>query len=779
MSNWKFIKDWIEEPNNTFTRARHEEKYIYGLYGLVDAPSVSYGIFKTLYSLWVDDDSNPHGFHDFITSPIGCAAALIVTVPLIVCSYLGNTVDDGEKDAFLKYDIGLSKFSSNSNPSDALDSLKDNTLYLCWDEDSQSVIVDAKYKNKKKCVRFPIKVNSLGAFSESIKNKIGSSEVFELTAEEKETLLAATTQRDYVAVKHYLAVYWPFLRDIIKGLKNTFKGMTSTLQVGELLLGTDLHYFLLPTTLGLGLILAAVRLSLRSMKNQRKKEMDYNADLLIKVRSEQYKYDQFAEIREKIVAQSHLSSFGWLFAAATGGLIDSLYLYVGILCLVVTPWAPGLLIFLVACSALYGLICIATRVYEEYEYQRLLIETQVRVELEMLRREILDLVNAISAPTNAVVTVENWRACQETLFTKLNEMVQQKKKLEKYSSFQSSFLITMYGLQSGLAVYGAVVSAALMATMIVTLAGGAIPPVAVVICVALGLVFLAVFLIHAHMTFRCRENPIRSAECILTSRYDLIQLGKESLSDAELQPKTLRIYLNEAGQLCSEAIKDGEKKPERLCIEWLLGADADKIRQLIQAEEAEENLPQEVLSRELQAQLFHVLAYKGYFPSLPMHEYIETVKNANYSDCAEISRQKMPHIELALLTCMAMNNSPQLYTQSIAEIVRAGCSGTRQGQKVMGFMGAVWDADETHFHDMTTAEQCCLIFMACLYTSVLAVRADVRAFGKPKPGAVIVNNAHSGTAYGNHSFFSDPPTSPRASVGTENPGHPRYVSLLT
>jgi len=298
------------------------------------------------------------------------------------------------------------------------------------------------------------------------------------------------------------------------------------------------------------------------------------------------------------------------------------------------------------------------------------------------------------------------------------------------------------------------------------------------------LVFLAVFLIHAHMTFRCRENPVRPAESISPSGYDRIQLGKNSLSDDKLQPSTLRIYLNPVGQLCSEAIKINE--PERLCIESLLGADADKIRQLIHDETTEESLSKVVLSQELQAQLFHVLAHKGYFPSLPMHEFIDKVKRDNYhgEGCpvkkvnTAISTLEMPHIELALLTCMAMNNSPQLYTQSIAEIVRAGCSGTRQGQKVMGFMGAVWDADETHFHDMTTAEQCCLIFMACLYTSVLAVRADVRAFGKPKPGAVIVNNAHSGTASGNHSFFSDLITSPQASPRTTGENNPGYVSSL-
>jgi len=784
MSHWKFIKDWIEEPNKAFTRALHEEKSVYGLYGLIDAPSVSYGVFKTLYSLWVDDDSDPHGFHNFITSPIGCAAAVIVTVPLIVCSYLGNTVDDGEKDAFLKYDISASTFSGDPNAAGAL---KDDTLHLCWDADSQSVIAIAKYK--KTCVRFPIKANTLGAYSESITAKLQASGLHTWTEDERKVLLDATKQRDYVAVKHYLAVYWPFLRDVIKGLKNTFKGMTSTLQVGELLLGKDLHYFLLPTTLGLGLILAGVRLSLRSMKNQRKKEMDYNADLLMKIRNEQCKRDEFAVIRNKIEAQSHLSSVGWLFAAATGGMIDSLYLYVGILCLVATPWAPSLLIFLVACSALYGLICIATRVYEEYEYQRLLIETQVRVELEMLRREILELVNTISE--NPVASVEHWKNCQDILLDKLNAMVKQKEKLKKYSSFNSSFLITMYGLQSGLAVYGGVVSAALMAAMIVTLAGGAIPPIAVVICVALGLIFLAAFLIQAHVTFRCGENPTLPAES--TQVYDTIQLGKNSLPN--LNSGSLRIYLNQTGELCSEALKAGI--PERLCIETLLGADADKIRKLILDAESEDVLSRTVLSKELQAQIFHVLAAKGYSPSFSSVEFINLVKRDNYSGDViavnqAIKNQSKSNIELALLTCMAMNNPPQLYTQSIAEIVRAGCSGTRQGQKVMGFIGAFWDADETRFLDMTTAEQSCLIFMACLYTGVLAVRADVRAFGKPKPGTVVVPNAVNDTVYlpRTTSIFSFPksPGSPSKLIptlakslsffGTKDPGAALGASLV-
>src|SRR5690606_5772709 len=75
-----------------------------------------------------------------------------------------------------------------------------------------------------------------------------------------------------------------------------------------------------------------------------------------------------------------------MFSTAAGAFFDSLYYYMGVfsLCAFVYPALVTMTVF----YAIFFLTCILTRLYEEYDYQRMLIIEQSKVELVLLAKEI-------------------------------------------------------------------------------------------------------------------------------------------------------------------------------------------------------------------------------------------------------------------------------------------------------------------------------------------------------------------------------------------------------
>ena len=74
-----------------------------------------------------------------------------------------------------------------------------------------------------------------------------------------------------------------------------------------------------------------------------------------------------------------------LLSAAYGGVIDGLYLNMGTMGIVVL--VPPVFIAVLVLSIIFTLTCIATRIYEEYDYQRKLMITQAKVELALSRKK--------------------------------------------------------------------------------------------------------------------------------------------------------------------------------------------------------------------------------------------------------------------------------------------------------------------------------------------------------------------------------------------------------
>jgi|GEM_PF-4270609 len=84
--------------------------------------------------------------------------------------------------------------------------------------------------------------------------------------------------------KRYIALLWPYMRDMMKASKNSYKGVRSLVQMANQLGGVNINPFILPLSLALGGLAIGNRAWSRHLKNKRKKLMDINEDVLARVK---------------------------------------------------------------------------------------------------------------------------------------------------------------------------------------------------------------------------------------------------------------------------------------------------------------------------------------------------------------------------------------------------------------------------------------------------------------------------------------------------------------
>ncbi|WP_133131903.1 hypothetical protein [Legionella sp. W10-070] len=302
------------------------------------------------------------------------------------------------------------------------------------------------------------------------------------------------------AFKKYIAIAWPYCRDTLKGLKNAYKGVKSTLQVINSLGGQNLNFLIVPIGLALGGLSVINRLLYRSMvQNKRKVIKKANEDLLTNVqKSDKLTLEDIEKYRNQIARESVTLREMAFFSAAYGGIVDGLYLYIGVLG--ICSLAPPVLAFMAIFCTIYLLACIATRMYEEYNFQREVIVTEVKVELALCGKQLQCLYNELYALSNAgdcsdKAIEEQQRLSREMkdLLEKFEEKRRQLRSLSTHS-YKTAFFS---GLRSGLAAYGALASAMFAVATILVLCSVAFPPVLLISCISIGVFLLAGFIAHS------------------------------------------------------------------------------------------------------------------------------------------------------------------------------------------------------------------------------------------------------------------------------------------
>ncbi|WP_051555207.1 hypothetical protein [Legionella fairfieldensis] len=334
--------------------------------------------------------------------------------------------------------------------------------------------------------------------------------------------------------KRYINTIWPYCRDILKGLKNAYKGIRSTFQTIHLLSGQNLTSLIVPVGLLLGCLSVVNRIWALPMKNKRKAMKKDNAALLKSIQHEDYLKgdnlkEKIARDREKIQGQSiHVKKMG-LLSSCYAGIVDGLYLYVGILGL--CSLVPPVLIAMVSFCSICLLACIATRMYEEYNFQREVVISQAEIELYLYGRE----VELMYADLEKLSLLGN----QTLLKNHLNNLIKkaesfEAKRKELFSLKQPSYISAfLRGLKHGLALYGVLTSFMFTVSIILVLSSVAFPPAFLMVCVALGVVSMAGFVIHSLIEIhRTKKNAEKGKEILLKSvdqmsHGDLVQLFKQ------------------------------------------------------------------------------------------------------------------------------------------------------------------------------------------------------------------------------------------------------------
>jgi hypothetical protein len=299
--------------------------------------------------------------------------------------------------------------------------------------------------------------------------------------------------------KKFIATSWPYFRDVMKGLKNAYKGWRAAVVAYSLIGGIDAKYLIVPVGLFLGVLSAINRFWIRGMLEDRKKMMISNSALLTEIKKlSSLTHEEHEEYLKRIQYQSLDTRRGALFSAAAGGIIDGLYLYVGVLSL--ATLAPPTLTIMATICVFYTLATVITRLYEEYDFQLKLLITHSKCKLALTSKELetcyanLLLLKSIENKSHKDF-MEIYRLEQEVKDL-INQFEEQRKILieQVNRGYYSSFLL---GLKNGLYAYGALASIMFFVASAIALAGIAFPPVLLIACVSLGLIIIAGFVAEA------------------------------------------------------------------------------------------------------------------------------------------------------------------------------------------------------------------------------------------------------------------------------------------
>lgn len=477
----------LHEKNCECAKYLHETRYIYALYGALDGLSLSYSTTKYWFDMLVTRTFTGNVIssdlmHDWMLTPEGLAAVIAETTFLVGFSIMANVIDDEEQFEFRQHKVKL----DNGEP------IEDKGLYLYL----ENGVIRCIAKNKKGIVEnFVIKDEILGSDAENIKAIIfAKSDQF--TRNHLEKIIAATAHRDNVQARLSLYVGWRYGRDMLKGLKNAYKGLRAAMWAMSWL-KNDMRFLLFPTALTFGILSGINRIWYRSMKDHRKLLQTNNKDLAILIRELDYLSQIDAQIYlSKIGSQSNPDRVAGLLSQVYGGLVDGLYLYMGVLML--APVSPLVFGFLAGCATLFVFLCILTRVFTEYEYQRKLVVSALTVELAVCGKRIESLFLDMQSEE---VLSDDYNIIR--LNAELVESMDNFSRLQKLRWGESSLtqgLVVLSGLRDGLAAGGAVGSFMFAIVTILSMTVAPCPPLFVIACMVTSLALVIAGLACAIIT---------------------------------------------------------------------------------------------------------------------------------------------------------------------------------------------------------------------------------------------------------------------------------------
>ena len=281
-------------------------------------------------------------------------------------------------------------------------------------------------------------------------------------------------------------------------LKKCVEGWKSTVQLLTTLGGVDLQYMIIPVGLLLGVFAAANRFWLRGMLESRKKKMNENKELLIEIQQLSSLTTLNREhYLSRIAYQEDEERIHSFLAVGAGGLLDGLYLYMGVTSLSIL--SPPLFLAMSIFSVFYTLACVITRIYEEYDFQMRLMITQTKCKLALTSKEMeITYSKLLSLEEKTDKTPEDIREIKR-LKLEVCELIKNfeaLRQLLKEQSTRSYLTAGLLGMKYGLYAYGVLTSLLFMVTSVFLVTATAFPPALLAAFIVTGIVLMAGFVAY-------------------------------------------------------------------------------------------------------------------------------------------------------------------------------------------------------------------------------------------------------------------------------------------
>lgn len=256
--------------------------------------------------------------------------------------------------------------------------------------------------------------------------------------------------------KRYIATLWPYIRDSLKSLRNTLRGVSSTLTLLYLVDLQDLRHLIIPLGLSLGILSVLNRIWIRYKSNQQNKMLEKNISLLDEIEGfNELTWEQIDDFRKKISKQSKQFIALSLFSSVLSGLIDGINPYIG--ALAVGTMMPPILVVITVFCCIYFLATLTMRIYDEINMQHRLYVAQKNVELILLEKEIDFLVIRLSRLSESITLVPDNNGLVDEYFTLCDylnyKLWEHEKESAELSLMNTDIPIFFKGIKNGLNIY--------------------------------------------------------------------------------------------------------------------------------------------------------------------------------------------------------------------------------------------------------------------------------------------------------------------------------------
>lgn len=297
----------------------------------------------------------------------------------------------------------------------------------------------------------------------------------------------------------FVASAWPYFRDLMKGLKNAFKGWRSALILLSLLSISNVHFLIMPLGIVLGILAAANRLMLRHIKDRRDVMKKTNNRLLAEIRNSELVTKWIRKrYEELLMSQDDAECYRGFLGAVFGGVIDGLYLYVGVLS--IAALSPQIILPLLVISGIYTLACVITRLYEEYQYQLKIQIVHTECIINLIMKQIESNYNELlllqSKKNKSLDDGYEIERLEKEIYQLIEEFdVTRSLLLERTTKSYGSAILS--GIQNGLYAYSALCSVMFVVGAVLMLSSVPCPPLFLMIGVPMGLFFIVLFVVHS------------------------------------------------------------------------------------------------------------------------------------------------------------------------------------------------------------------------------------------------------------------------------------------